>query len=101
MGWGFWISSFGRISPCGLALACFGSGQPPLGGLSLINSVAATLGGFAGPLGWLKEFSGCYIVGRSAVAAIMLPPRRLDVAEAGDFEGGRGSGLSVVATKSV
>jgi hypothetical protein len=37
-----------RSSPFGLVLACFGSGQPPFGGLAFINSVA-TLGGFVGP----------------------------------------------------
>jgi hypothetical protein len=69
MGGAFWSSPFG------LVLACFGSGQPPFGGLSFINS-AATLGGFVGPLGWLKALSGSCIVGLSAVAAIMLARQR-------------------------
>ena len=51
----------------------FLTGVAAAGGLAFINSVA-TLGGFVGPsmMGWLKEFSGSYIVGLSAVAAIML-----------------------------
>ena len=51
----------------------FLTGVAAAGGLAFINSVA-TLGGFVGPsmMGWLKQFSGSYIVGLSAVAAIML-----------------------------
>jgi MFS transporter, ACS family, tartrate transporter len=51
----------------------FLTGVAAAGGLAFINSVA-TLGGFVGPsmMGWLKDFSGSYIVGLSAVAAIML-----------------------------
>ena len=51
----------------------FLTGVAAAGGLAFINSVA-TLGGFVGPsmMGWLKEFSGSYVVGLSAVAAIML-----------------------------
>jgi len=51
----------------------FLTGVAAAGGLAFINSIA-TLGGFVGPsmMGWLKEFSGSYIVGLSAVAAIML-----------------------------
>ena len=51
----------------------FLTGVAAAGGLAFINSIA-TLGGFVGPsmMGWLKEFSGSYIVGLSVVAAIML-----------------------------
>ena len=51
----------------------FLTGVAAAGGLAFINSVA-TLGGFVGPsmMGWLKQISGSYIVGLSAVAAIML-----------------------------
>jgi MFS transporter, ACS family, tartrate transporter len=51
----------------------FLTGVAAAGGLAFINSIA-TLGGFVGPsmMGWLKEFSGSYIFGLSAVAAIML-----------------------------
>jgi ACS family tartrate transporter-like MFS transporter len=51
----------------------FLTGVAAAGGLAFINSVA-TLGGFFGPsmMGWLKEFSGSYVVGLSAVAAIMV-----------------------------
>jgi MFS transporter, ACS family, tartrate transporter len=51
----------------------FLTGVAAAGGVAFINSVA-TLGGFVGPsmMGWLKDFSGSYIVGLSAVAAIML-----------------------------
>jgi ACS family tartrate transporter-like MFS transporter len=51
----------------------FLTGVAAAGGLAFINSVA-TLGGFVGPsmMGWLKEFSGSYVVGLSAVAAIMV-----------------------------
>jgi MFS transporter, ACS family, tartrate transporter len=51
----------------------FLTGVAAAGGLAFINSIA-TLGGFVGPsmMGWLKEFSGSYVVGLSAVAAIML-----------------------------
>jgi MFS family permease len=51
----------------------FLTGVAAAGGLAFINSVA-TLGGFVGPsmMGWLREFSGSYVVGLSAVAAIML-----------------------------
>ena len=33
-----------------------------------------TAGGFVGPsmMGWLREFSGSYIIGLTAVAAIMI-----------------------------
>jgi len=43
------------------------------GGLAFINSIG-TVGGFAGPfmMGWLKELSGSYIVGLTAVGAIMI-----------------------------
>jgi ACS family tartrate transporter-like MFS transporter len=51
----------------------FLTGVAAAGGLAFINSVA-TLGGFVGPsmMGWLKEFSGSYVFGLSAVAAIMV-----------------------------
>ena len=51
----------------------FLAGVAAAGGLAFINSVA-TLGGFVGPsmMGWLKEFSGSYVAGLLAVAAIML-----------------------------
>ena len=51
----------------------FLTGVAAAGGLAFINSVATT-GGFLGPsmMGWLKDFSGSYVVGLSAVAAIML-----------------------------
>ena len=51
----------------------FLTGVAAAGGLAFINSIA-TLGGFVGPsmMGWLKEFSGSYVVGLSAVAAIMV-----------------------------
>jgi nitrate/nitrite transporter NarK len=41
--------------------------------LAFINSIG-TVGGFAGPfmMGWLREFSGSYVVGLAAVAAIMI-----------------------------
>jgi MFS transporter, ACS family, tartrate transporter len=51
----------------------FLTGVAAAGGLAFINSVG-TVGGFAGPamMGWLKEFSGSYVFGLSAVAAIMI-----------------------------
>ena len=51
----------------------FLTGVAAAGGLAFINSVA-TVGGFVGPsmMGWLKEFSGSYVVGLLAVAAIMF-----------------------------
>jgi MFS transporter, ACS family, tartrate transporter len=51
----------------------FLTGMAAAGGLAFINSVATT-GGFFGPfmMGWLKDFSGSYVVGLLAVAAIML-----------------------------
>jgi MFS family permease len=51
----------------------FLTGVAAAGGLAFINSVATT-GGFFGPfmMGWLKDFSGSYVVGLLAVAAIML-----------------------------
>jgi MFS family permease len=51
----------------------FLTGVAAAGGLAFINSIA-TVGGFVGPsmMGWLKEFSGSYVVGLLAVAAIML-----------------------------
>jgi len=51
----------------------FLTGVAAAGGLAFINSIA-TVGGFVGPsmMGWLKEFSGSYVVGLSAVAAIMV-----------------------------
>jgi MFS family permease len=51
----------------------FLTGVAAAGGLAFINSIA-TVGGFVGPsmMGWLREFSGSYVFGLSAVAAIML-----------------------------
>ncbi len=51
----------------------FLTGVAAAGGLAFINSIG-TVGGFAGPslMGWLKEFSGSYVFGLSAVAAIMV-----------------------------
>ncbi len=51
----------------------FLTGVAAAGGLAFINSIA-TVGGFVGPfmMGWLKEFSGSYVVGLLAVAAIMM-----------------------------
>jgi MFS transporter, ACS family, tartrate transporter len=51
----------------------FLTGVAAAGGLAFINSIA-TVGGFVGPsmIGWLKEFSGSYVVGLLAVAAIMV-----------------------------
>ena len=51
----------------------FLTGVASAGGLAFINSVATT-GGFFGPsmMGYLKEFSGSYVVGLSAVSAIIL-----------------------------
>ncbi|MGB6254841.1 MAG: MFS transporter [Bradyrhizobium sp.] len=51
----------------------FLTGVAAAGGIAFINSIA-TLGGFVGPsmMGWLKEFSGSYVVGLLAVAAIIF-----------------------------
>jgi MFS transporter, ACS family, tartrate transporter len=51
----------------------FLTGVAAAGGLAFINSIG-TVGGFAGPslMGWLKEFSGSYVFGLTAVAAIMV-----------------------------
>jgi MFS transporter, ACS family, tartrate transporter len=51
----------------------FLTGVAAAGGLAFINSIG-TVGGFVGPfmMGWLKEFSGSYIVGLTAMAAIMI-----------------------------
>jgi MFS transporter, ACS family, tartrate transporter len=51
----------------------FLTGVAAAGGLAFINSIG-TVGGFVGPfmMGWLKEISGSYIVGLTAVAAIMV-----------------------------
>jgi ACS family tartrate transporter-like MFS transporter len=51
----------------------FLTGVAAAGGLAFINSIG-TVGGFVGPfmMGWLKEFSGSYVVGLAAVAAILL-----------------------------
>jgi len=51
----------------------FLTGVAAAGGLAFINSIA-TVAGFVGPsmMGWLKEFSGSYVVGLLAVAAIMV-----------------------------
>ena len=51
----------------------FLTGVAAAGGIAFINSIA-TVGGFVGPymMGWLKEFSGSYVIGLLAVAAIMV-----------------------------
>ncbi len=51
----------------------FLTGIAAAGGLAFINSVG-TVGGFVGPsmMGWLREFSGSYVVGLVAVASIMV-----------------------------
>ena len=51
----------------------FLTGVAAAGGLAFINSIG-TVGGFAGPsmMGWLREFSGSYTFGLTAVAAIMI-----------------------------
>jgi MFS transporter, ACS family, tartrate transporter len=51
----------------------FLTGIAAAGGLAFINSIG-TVGGFVGPfmMGWLKEYSGSYIVGLTAVAVIMI-----------------------------
>jgi hypothetical protein len=52
----------------------FLTGVAAAGGLAFINSVATTTGGFFGSymMGWLKDFSGSYVVGLLAVAAIIF-----------------------------
>ena len=51
----------------------FLTGVAAAGGLAFINSIA-TVGGFVGPslMGWLREFSGSYVIGLVAVSAIMI-----------------------------
>jgi len=51
----------------------FLTGVAAAGGLAFINSIG-TVGGFVGPfmMGWLREFSGSYVVGLTAVAVIMI-----------------------------
>jgi ACS family tartrate transporter-like MFS transporter len=51
----------------------FLTGVAAAGGLAFINSIG-TVGGFVGPsmMGWLKELSGSYIAGLTAVAVIMI-----------------------------
>jgi nitrate/nitrite transporter NarK len=51
----------------------FLTGVAAAGGLAFINSIG-TVGGFVGPfmMGWLREFSGSYVVGLVAVAAILV-----------------------------
>jgi MFS transporter, ACS family, tartrate transporter len=51
----------------------FLTGVAAAGGLAFINSIG-TVGGFVGPsmMGWLKDFSGSYVVGLTVVAAIMV-----------------------------
>jgi ACS family tartrate transporter-like MFS transporter len=51
----------------------FLTGVAAAGGLAFINSIA-TVGGFVGPftMGWLKEFSGSYVVGLLAVAIVIF-----------------------------
>jgi ACS family tartrate transporter-like MFS transporter len=51
----------------------FLTGVAAAGGLAFINSIG-TVGGFVGPfmMGWLKDFSGSYVVGLTAVAVILV-----------------------------
>jgi MFS family permease len=51
----------------------FLTGVAAAGGIAFINSIG-TVGGFAGPsmMGWLREYSGSYAFGLTAVAAIMM-----------------------------
>ena len=58
----------------------FLTGVAAAGGLAFINSIG-TVGGFVGPsmMGWLKEFSGSYVFGLSAVAAIMIAAAALSM----------------------
>jgi MFS transporter, ACS family, tartrate transporter len=51
----------------------FLTGVAAAGGLAFINSIG-TVGGFVGPymMGWLRDFSGSYVVGLTAVAVIMV-----------------------------
>ncbi len=51
----------------------FLTGVAAAGGLAFINSIG-TVGGFVGPsvMGWLREFSGSYVIGLIAVAAVMI-----------------------------
>jgi MFS family permease len=51
----------------------FLTGVAAAGGLAFINSIA-TVSGFVGPsmMGWLREFSGSYVVGLTAVAGVMV-----------------------------
>jgi MFS transporter, ACS family, tartrate transporter len=51
----------------------FLTGVAAAGGLAFINSIG-TVGGFVGPsmMGWLKDFSGSYVVGLTVLAAIMV-----------------------------
>ena len=61
----------------------FLTGVAAAGGLAFINSIG-TVGGFVGPsmMGWLREFSGSYVFGLAAVAAIMVAATaRIAVAE--------------------
>ena len=51
----------------------FLTGVAAAGGLAFINSIATT-GGFFGPtmMGWLKQYSGSYVIGLLAVAAVIF-----------------------------
>jgi MFS transporter, ACS family, tartrate transporter len=51
----------------------FLTGVAAAGALAFINSIG-TVGGFVGPsmMGWLREFSGSYVIGLAVVAAIMI-----------------------------
>jgi MFS family permease len=51
----------------------FLTGVAAAGGLAFINSIA-TVSGFVGPfmMGWLREFSGSYVIGLTAVTAVMI-----------------------------
>jgi len=51
----------------------FLTGVAAAGGLAFINSIG-TVGGFVGPsmMGWLRQLSGSYVVGLTAVAVIMI-----------------------------
>jgi len=51
----------------------FLTGVAAAGGLAFINSIG-TVGGFVGPymMGWLRDFSGSYLAGLTAVAVILV-----------------------------
>jgi ACS family tartrate transporter-like MFS transporter len=58
----------------------FLTGVAAAGGLAFVNSIG-TVGGFVGPsmMGWLREFSGSYVVGIGVMAAIMIAATLLSI----------------------